>query len=81
MHLHILVPDAQFLCIPKNTQTNKTLRIEKYVFIEGKVEKKYFVKVEIFLEQREVAFLSASKVCENLNFSTEIQLFTNLAGL
>ena len=28
------------------------------------------VKVEIFLEQREVAFLSASKICENLNFST-----------
>ena len=30
------------------------------------------VKVEIFLEQREVAFLSPSKICENLNFSTEI---------
>ena len=28
-------------------------------------------KVEIFLEQREVAFLSSSKICENLNFSTE----------
>ena len=28
------------------------------------------VKVEIFLEQREVAFLSLSKICENLNFST-----------
>ena len=27
-------------------------------------------KVDIFLEQREVAFLSPSKVCENLNFST-----------
>ena len=27
-------------------------------------------KVEIFLEQREVAFLSPSKICENLNFST-----------
>ena len=26
-------------------------------------------KVEIFLEQREVAFLSPSKICENLNFS------------
>jgi hypothetical protein len=32
-------------------------------------------KVEIFLEQREVAFLSPSKICENLNFSTEIQIF------
>ena len=27
------------------------------------------IKVEIFLEQREVA-LSPSKICENLNFST-----------
>ena len=26
------------------------------------------LKVEIFLEQREVAFLSTSKICENLNF-------------
>ena len=26
-------------------------------------------KVKIFLEQREVAFLSPSKICENLNFS------------
>ena len=32
-------------------------------------------KVEIILEQREVAFLSTSKICENLNFSTEIQIF------
>ena len=34
-------------------------------------------KVEIILEQREVAFLS---ICENLNFSTEIQIFANFAG-
>ena len=27
-------------------------------------------KVEIFLEQSEVAFLSSTKICENLNFST-----------
>ena len=27
-------------------------------------------KVEIFLEQRKVAFLSPNKICENLNFST-----------
>jgi hypothetical protein len=32
------------------------------------------IKVEIFLEQREVAFLSPSKICENLNFSREIQI-------
>ena len=37
-------------------------------------------KVEIFFGQREVAFLSPSKICENLNFSTEIQIFTNFAG-
>ena len=37
-------------------------------------------KVEIFLEQREVASLSSSKICENLNFSTEIQIFANFAG-
>ena len=37
-------------------------------------------KVEIFLEQGEVAFLSPSKICENLNFSTEIQIFANFAG-
>jgi hypothetical protein len=34
-------------------------------------------KVEIFLEQTEIAFLSPSKICENFNFSTEIQ---NLLG-
>ena len=38
------------------------------------------IKVEIFLEQREVAFLSPSKICENLNFSTEIQIFANFVG-
>ena len=37
-------------------------------------------KVEIFLEQREVAFLSPSKICENLTFSTKIQIFANFAG-
>ena len=34
-------------------------------------------KVEIILEQREVAFLSPSKICEILNFSREIQIFAN----
>ena len=37
-------------------------------------------KVEIILEQREVAFLSPNKLRENLNFSTEIQIFENFAG-
>ena len=32
-------------------------------------------KVDIILEQREVAFLS---IRENLNFSTEIKIFANL---
>ena len=36
-------------------------------------------KVEIFLEQREIVFLSPSKIFENLNFSTEIQIFENFA--
>jgi hypothetical protein len=36
--------------------------------------KKNVAKVEIFLEQREVAFLSPSKICENLNFSTDTVL-------
>ena len=31
-------------------------------------------KVEIFLEQREVAFLSPSKICGNLNFSSVLKL-------
>ena len=33
-------------------------------------KKKIQLKVEIFLEQREVAFLSFRKICENLIFST-----------
>ena len=36
------------------------------------------VKVEIFLEQREVAFLSPSKICENLNFIREIYLCSKI---
>ena len=31
---------------------------------------KFATKVETFLEQREVVFLSSIKICENLNFST-----------
>ena len=42
------------------------------------------VKVEIILEHREVAFLSPSKICENLNFfycaPLKIQIFANFAG-
>ena len=37
-------------------------------------------KVEIILEQIEVAFLSPSKICENLNFRRETQIFANFAG-
>ena len=35
-------------------------------------------KVEIILEPREVGFLSPSKICENLNFSREIQIFAKI---
>ena len=38
------------------------------------------LKLEIVLEQREVAFLSRSKICKNLDFSTEIQIFANFSG-
>ena len=37
-------------------------------------------KVKIFLEHREVAYLSPSKICENLNFSTENQFSEILLG-
>ena len=35
----------------------------------GRLGKQFIIKVVIFLEQREVASLSPSKICENLNFS------------
>ena len=45
-----------------------------YAFVYSRVPNKsdalLFGKVETFLEQREVAFLSSIKICENLNFST-----------
>ena len=37
-------------------------------------------KVEIVLKQREVPFLSPSKICKNLNFSRKIQIFANFVG-
>ena len=42
------------------------------ILLPGSGEQKNlkYCKVEIFLEQREVAFLSPSQICENLNFST-----------
>ena len=39
-----------------------------------------FGKVEIILEQREVALLSTRKICENFNFSREIKSFAIFAG-
>ena len=42
--------------------------------IGDKVREKFSIQAEIFLEQREGAFLSPSKIRENLNFSTEIQI-------
>ena len=36
----------------------------------GNYTQKILIKIEIFLKQRKVAFLSPSKICENLNFCT-----------
>ena len=58
--------------------------VERFENLEVQVSKPYEVKglkVEIFLEQREVAFLSPSKIYENLNFfyctPLKIQIFSN----
>ena len=53
---------------------NEGQRLSEDAFESG------LVKVEIFLEQREVGFFSPSKIFENLNFSIEIQIFSNFAG-
>ena len=42
--------------------SNKVVRFRKIAILQPS-----FIKVEIFLEQKEVAFLSPSKICENLN--------------
>ena len=47
---------------------------QKVEIRESYLHTTYIRKVEIILEQREVAFLSPSKICENLNFSREILL-------
>jgi hypothetical protein len=55
-------------------------RISALAFKKGQIKKIRALctaKVEIFLEQREIAFLSPSK---NLNLSTEIQIFANFDG-
>ena len=41
--------------------------VEKFI----KTLSRKLLKVEIFLEEREIAFLSPRKICENLNFSRE----------
>ena len=51
------------------------------LFIKWKFWTKWIFKVEIFLEQREVVFLSPSKICENSNFSTEIQICENFCWM
>ena len=51
--------------------TPARLFVETLCYILGRLYSSCVLsKVEIFLEQREVAFLSPSKICENLNFST-----------
>ena len=63
-------------CGNKATHCWVVLTIQKLV---DNAQQCFAYKVEIFLEQREVAFLSPSKICENLNLSTEIQIFVNFA--
>ena len=46
----------------------------------SKTRHNHVVKEEIILEQRQVAFLSPSKICKNLNFRREIQISANFAG-
>ena len=62
--------------VPANPE-NATTKLET---VTAKPES----KVEIFLEQRKVAFLSPSKICENSNFfycaPLKIQIFANFAG-
>ena len=48
---------------------------KKKCFIHIKTCQSLLVKVEIFLEKREVAFISPIKICENLNSRTEIKIF------
>ena len=60
---------SQFCTFKKNGnrlhEYSKICQFDKYQIA--------FLKVEIFLEMREVAFLSPSKICKNLNFNREIQ--------
>ena len=46
--------------------------VRRLQFWGFQLKQPHLYKVEIFLEQREVAFLSSSKICKNLNFSREI---------
>ena len=58
------------LFIMKNSNNNNIIlgcRLQFYDF-GFSLSNKENVKVEIFLEQREVAFLPPSKICKNLNF-------------
>ena len=63
----------------KNSGVPTKVFIEQMSFYGCKIIWAGTYRVEIFLEQREVAFLSPSKICENLNFSTYIQIFANFA--
>ena len=63
-----------------NSQNFKTGNIHMYLYLFKLEFSKLKCKVEIFLEQREVAFLSPSKICENLNSSIEIRICENLDG-
>ena len=55
-----------------------TYSCNKFKF-PAKIEMAFYGKVEIILEQREVSFLSPSKICKHLNFSRDIQSFANFS--
>ena len=68
-----LVPQSEdAMCMINAVTVNQPIRLyQGCVIVLGKTNMFRYVslKVEIFLEQREVAFLSPSKLYENLNFS------------
>ena len=79
----VVIVQRSYLNGPDLTHEYRVTRIYKGVLSTGRLYLDLlpkFVKVEIFLEQKEVAFLSSSKISENLNFSTEIQIFAKFAG-
>ena len=69
-----LVPQSEdAMCMINAVTVNQPIRLyQGCVIVLGKTNMFRYVslKVEIFLEQREVAFLSPSKICKIFDFST-----------